>query len=68
MAGSLLRSRPLAEKADIVAGARAAVWPMVEVGAIRPVIDRRLPMSQAAGAHRLVAGSTHVGKVLLVVE
>jgi putative PIG3 family NAD(P)H quinone oxidoreductase len=68
VAATTLRSRPLAEKADIVAGVRAAVWPMVEVGAIRPVIDRRLPMSHAAEAHRLVAESAHVGKVLLVVE
>jgi putative PIG3 family NAD(P)H quinone oxidoreductase len=65
---SALRSRPLAEKADIVAGVRAAVWPLVRSGRIRPVIDRRLPMSQAAQAHQMVAESAHVGKVLLVVE
>jgi putative PIG3 family NAD(P)H quinone oxidoreductase len=68
VAASTLRSRSPAEKADIVAGVRAAVWPMVESGMIRPVIDRRLPMSQAAEAHRVVTESAHLGKVLLVVE
>jgi NADPH:quinone reductase-like Zn-dependent oxidoreductase len=67
VASTALRARPLAEKAKIVAGVRAVVWPLVEAGRIRPVIDRRLPMSQAAEAHRLVATNAHLGKVLLVV-
>jgi putative PIG3 family NAD(P)H quinone oxidoreductase len=66
--GTMLRSRPPAEKADIIAGVRAAIWPLVESGTVRPVIDRRLPMSQAAEAHRIVIESEHLGKVLLVVE
>jgi putative PIG3 family NAD(P)H quinone oxidoreductase len=68
VAATTLRSRPLGEKAAIVAGVRAAVWPLVESGRIRPVIDRRYPMAQAARAHELVAESDHLGKVLLVVE
>jgi UDP-N-acetyl-D-mannosaminuronate dehydrogenase len=40
--------------------------PLVESGAIMPVVDRVLPMSDAAEAHRAVAASDHVGKVLLV--
>jgi len=40
---------------------------MVESGAIKPVIERRIPMRDAAEAHRLVESSAHVGKVLLVV-
>jgi putative PIG3 family NAD(P)H quinone oxidoreductase len=62
-----LRSRPLADKARIVRGVREQVWPLVESGAIRPVIDRRLPMDRAAEAHRLVERSDHLGKVLLTV-
>ncbi|MEJ3742299.1 NAD(P)H-quinone oxidoreductase [Actinomycetes bacterium KLBMP 9797] len=63
--GTTLRSRPNEEKAAIVRGVREQVWPLVESGAIRPVIDRRLPMSEAAEAHRIVEASEHLGKVLL---
>src|SRR2546430_3316347 len=66
VAATTLRPRPRAEKAKICAGVRAEVWPLVESGRIRPVIDRRLPMSQAARAHELVEQSAHLGKVLLV--
>ncbi|MBM0202775.1 NAD(P)H-quinone oxidoreductase [Micromonospora sp. STR1s_5] len=60
-----LRSRPLAEKAEIVQGVRDEVWPLVEAGRIRPIVDRRLPMTEAAQAHRLVESNDHFGKVLL---
>ncbi|MFB7289681.1 NAD(P)H-quinone oxidoreductase [Actinacidiphila glaucinigra] len=60
-----LRGRPLEEKAAIVAAVREHVWPLVESGAVRPVVDRTLPVREAPEAHRLVEASTHVGKVLL---
>ena len=60
-----LRARPPAEKAAIVASTREHVWPLVVEGRVRPVVDRVLPMAQAAEAHRLVEASSHVGKVLL---
>ncbi|WP_236243937.1 NAD(P)H-quinone oxidoreductase [Streptomyces sp. CC210A] len=60
-----LRGRPLAEKAAIVAAVREHVWPLVAAGAVRPVVDRVLPMTAAAEAHRVLEDSTHVGKVLL---
>ena len=47
---------------------REEVWPLLESGAIRPVIDRRLPMAEAAQAHRIVEDSNHLGKVLLTLE
>ena len=62
-----LRTRPPAEKAAIVAAVREHVWPLLEAGQVRPVVDREFPMSDAAAAHRLVEESGHVGKVLLVV-
>ncbi|MEV1016589.1 NAD(P)H-quinone oxidoreductase [Micromonospora sp. NPDC049801] len=65
VSATALRSRPLAEKAGIVRGVRDEVWPLVAAGAVRPVVDRRLPMAEAAEAHRLVESSDHVGKVLL---
>jgi putative PIG3 family NAD(P)H quinone oxidoreductase len=62
-----LRARPLAEKAAIVAAVREHVWPLLEGGHVRPIVDRELPMNEAAAAHRVVEESGHVGKVLLVV-
>ncbi|MFI2201904.1 NAD(P)H-quinone oxidoreductase [Streptomyces sp. NPDC020192] len=61
-----LRARPLTEKAAIVAAVREHVWPLLASGHVRPVVDRELPMPQAAEAHRVVEASGHVGKVLLV--
>jgi putative PIG3 family NAD(P)H quinone oxidoreductase len=66
-----LRSRPATGpggKAEIVAAVRHDVWPDVERGVIRPIVDRRLPMSRAAEAHRLIEASEHIGKVLLLPE
>jgi putative PIG3 family NAD(P)H quinone oxidoreductase len=61
-----LRARPAAEKAEIVAGVRAAVWPEVAAGRVRPVVDRVLPLEEAAQAHRVMESSTHIGKIVLV--
>ncbi|MFF0779297.1 NAD(P)H-quinone oxidoreductase [Streptomyces sp. NPDC003720] len=61
-----LRARPLSEKAAIVAAVREHVWPLLSEGHIRPVVDRELPMPDAAEAHRVVEESGHIGKVLLV--
>jgi NADPH:quinone reductase-like Zn-dependent oxidoreductase len=60
-----LRARPPADKAQVVAQTQANVWPMIESGAVRPVIDRVLTLDDAAEAHRLVESSEHIGKVLL---
>ncbi len=62
-----LRARPPEEKAEIVAGVREHVWPLLESGTIRPVVDRRIPIADAARAHRLLEESGHVGKILLTV-
>ena len=60
-----LRSRPLAEKAAIVREVRDTVWPLVESGAVRPIVHATYPLAQAADAHRELAASGHIGKVLL---
>lgn len=60
-----LRARPLEQKALIVAGTEASVWPLIEAGQVRPVVHEVLPMAEAAEAHRIVEGSSHIGKVLL---
>ncbi|MDF3300999.1 NAD(P)H-quinone oxidoreductase [Streptomyces tropicalis] len=61
-----LRARPLGEKAAIVAAVREHVWPLIDSGHVRPVVDREVPMNDAAAAHRVLEESNHVGKVLLV--
>ena len=69
VAATTLRSRPATGpggKAEIVAAVRHDVWPDVERGVVRPVVDRRLPMSRAAEAHALLEASGAIGKVLLL--
>ncbi|BBC34756.1 NADPH:quinone reductase and related Zn-dependentoxidoreductase [Streptomyces graminofaciens] len=63
-----LRARPLDEKTAIVAAVREHVWPLIAAGHVRPVVDRELPMNDAAAAHRVLEASGHIGKVLLVVS
>ncbi|HWH30247.1 MAG TPA: NAD(P)H-quinone oxidoreductase [Mycobacteriales bacterium] len=65
--GTVLRARPAAEKAAVVEAVLAGVWPAVEAGEVRPVVDRVLPLDDVAEAHRVVEASEHVGKVLLLV-
>jgi putative PIG3 family NAD(P)H quinone oxidoreductase len=63
--GSTLRARPADEKARIVAGFEARFGPALADGRIRPIVDRVLPLAEAAEAHRLVERSEHFGKVVL---
>jgi NADPH:quinone reductase-like Zn-dependent oxidoreductase len=63
-----LRARPLEEKATIVASVRKNVWPLIESGSVRPIIDETLPMAEAAQAHRILERSGHIGKILLETE
>lgn len=60
-----LRGRPDEEKAAIVASVRAHVWPLIEAGSIEPVVDRVLPITEAARAHDVIEAGAHVGKVVL---
>ncbi|MGV9777089.1 NAD(P)H-quinone oxidoreductase [Streptosporangium sp. NPDC003464] len=64
--GTTLRARPVDEKGVIVRGVVDNVWPLVDAGAIRPVIHARVPMSEAAEAHRILESGDHIGKILLV--
>jgi NADPH:quinone reductase-like Zn-dependent oxidoreductase len=61
-----LRARPVEQKAAICAAVQEHVWPLVAAGGVRPVVDRVLPLSEVAEAHRVVEASEHVGKVLLL--
>lgn len=63
-----LRGRPVAEKGEIVADVRARLWPLVESGAVKPVVHEVVPMSDAARAHRALEEGGVFGKVVLRAE
>lgn len=65
--GSTLRNRPLAYKIALGEALVAAAWPGLATGQLRPVIDRVLPWTQVAEAHRLLEANATVGKVVLTV-
>jgi NADPH:quinone reductase-like Zn-dependent oxidoreductase len=60
-----LRTRPAAEKAEIVAGTQAHVWPLVADGSVRPIVHEVLDLQEASRAHEIVGQSSHVGKIIL---
>lgn len=60
-----LRARPLEEKAAIMAAVREHVWPLIESGRVRTVVDREFPLREAAAAHEALEAGTHTGKILL---
>jgi putative PIG3 family NAD(P)H quinone oxidoreductase len=61
-----LRNRPTAEKAAIMAAVGENVWPLISAGTVTPIIEEKVPMAQAAEAHRLLEAGAHTGKILLV--
>ncbi|HXQ21963.1 MAG TPA: NAD(P)H-quinone oxidoreductase [Candidatus Acidoferrales bacterium] len=63
--GSTLRTRSVTDKAEIVSRFTERFGDALSAGRIKPVIDRVLPLAQAAEAHRLVQSSAHFGKVVL---
>jgi NADPH2:quinone reductase len=63
--GSTLRPRPVAFKAAIAQGLRANVWPLLERGAIKPVIHSTFAAADAAKAHELMESNQHIGKIVL---
>lgn len=65
LTGSTLRPRDVAFKTLVADELARTVWPHVEAGRLKPVIDRVYPLAQAADAHRRVEAGEHVGKVVL---
>ncbi len=63
--GSTLRPRSLDEKARLAAAIEARVWPWIEQGLVKTVVDRRFPIADAAAAHAWLEQGAHVGKVVL---
>ena len=66
--GSTLRAREVPFKSAIAGKLRENVWPLLESGKIKPVIARTFPLAEAAAAHALMESSSHIGKIVLILE
>jgi NADPH2:quinone reductase len=65
--GSTLRPRSVAEKASIAEHLRETVWPLLEAGRAKPIIDSTFPLDQADKAHARMESSAHFGKIVLTI-
>ncbi|SFW14234.1 putative NAD(P)H quinone oxidoreductase, PIG3 family [Nitrosovibrio sp. Nv17] len=63
--GSTLRTRSVADKARIASELERDVWPLLEAGKLRPLIDGTFPLEEAARAHARMESGAHVGKIVL---
>ena len=66
--GSTLRARPISEKSRIMDELKENLWPRLESGEIKPIIEAVLPVTEAEKAHELIAGNETFGKVVLEVS
>ena len=64
--GSTLRPRPVTEKAVIASDLQQYIWPLLESGAVKPVIYQIFPFRDAARAHAMMELSDHIGKLMLI--
>lgn len=67
LTGSTLRARPADEKARLAAAVERTVWPWIEAGRVRPVLDAAFPLERAAEAHLRLESGAHTGKIVLIV-
>jgi NADPH2:quinone reductase len=65
LTGSTLRSRAVEEKARIAREVERQVWPWIEAGAMKPLIDSTFPLAEAESAHARMQSSAHAGKIVL---
>jgi NADPH:quinone reductase-like Zn-dependent oxidoreductase len=65
LTGSTLRSRSVDEKARIAREVERHVWPWIEAGRVRPVIDSSFPLTEAEQAHARLQTGAHAGKIVL---
>jgi len=67
VSGSTLRPRSVEQKAQIAEELRQEVWPLLENGTVKPIIDSTYPLKKAAAAHARMESSQHIGKIMLEV-
>ena len=65
--GSTLRPRSAEAKAGIAEKLRAQIWPLIEIGEIKPLIAARFPLADVVESHKLMESSKHIGKIILMV-
>ena len=65
--GSTLRPRSADEKARLAGEVERVVWPWIEAGKVRAVVERTFPLAEAGKAQALLESGTHLGKVVLTV-
>jgi NADPH2:quinone reductase len=63
--GSTLRARPIADKGAIAGAVHRHVWPLIESGAVKPIVYATFPLRDASAAHRVMESSAHIGKLVL---
>ena len=68
LTGSTLRPRDDAFKAALTSEIADKAWPLIESGAVRPVMDRTFPLVEAAAAHARMEAGEHIGKIVLAVN
>jgi putative PIG3 family NAD(P)H quinone oxidoreductase len=68
LTGSTLRPRDDAFKAALTSEIADKAWPLIESGAVRPVMDRTFPLAEAAAAHARMEAGEHIGKIVLAVK
>lgn len=66
--GSVLRARPVAEKARLTRAFEREVMPHLAAGRLKPVIHEVMPLEDVRRAHELMAASANIGKLILVVD
>jgi len=67
LTGSTLRSRTVAQKAEVADAVRKNIWPLLAAGRVRPTIHATFPLADAGEAHRLMESSNHIGKIVLTI-
>jgi NADPH:quinone reductase-like Zn-dependent oxidoreductase len=65
MTASTLRAQSNAAKANIAAELKEKVWPLFSSGQIKPVVDSKFTLADAAKAHERMESSDHIGKIIL---
>lgn len=68
LTGSTLRAREIPFKAAIAAELKDKVWPLIEAGKVRPVIDSTYPLARVVDAHKRIDSAGHVGKIVLTLD
>lgn len=68
LTGSTLRARTDQVKGEIAGAVEENIWPLIEAGKIRPVMDKTYPLGEAPKAHAYMESGENIGKIVLQVD